>query len=327
MVVANIANNSTLTLGVTGTRTNNAYPTQDTSTTMIGRTSVLAAGEAGILFNTLNTSTNVNMTLNLTGVVLNNNYPANAVELNVNSASGSLGGTTTNSSFDRSGGGLIIQAANGQGGNYNITNSEFYQSDLQSILYNGLNPFNGTLTGTIQGNTIGSAAHAGSACTPGGSNCTGIDVNLIGGSGSIQLKIDTNTVQQFDGNGIRLAGNGSGSIHAKIQNNVIQNPLITAHGIDTNVGITAGATILGCFNITGNTITGTYANPGPGELGIHTRVRFLSEHRLPGMSGTGAANAKLFLASQNPGISSAKIFSEGNGVPGYQSGAACTTPL
>ena len=88
VVVANIANSSTLMLGVTGTRTNNAYPTQDTSTTMIGRTSVPAASEAGILFNTLNTSTNVNMTLNLTGVVMNNNYPANAVFLNTNSASG-----------------------------------------------------------------------------------------------------------------------------------------------------------------------------------------------------------------------------------------------
>ncbi|HEV7684120.1 MAG TPA: hypothetical protein VGO68_18460, partial [Pyrinomonadaceae bacterium] len=38
--VTNIANSSTLTLGITGTRTNNAYPTQDTSTTMIGRTAV-----------------------------------------------------------------------------------------------------------------------------------------------------------------------------------------------------------------------------------------------------------------------------------------------
>ena len=148
------------------------------------------------------------------------------------------------------------------GGTYNVTNSEFNQTDLQSILYSGLNPFNGTLQGTVQGNTIGTAGDAGSACTPGGSNCTGIDVNMIGGSGSIQRQIggadaQGNTVQQFDGNGIRVAGNGSGSVHANIQNNTIQNPFnLVAHGIDTNIGTTAGATIVGCFNITGNTISG-----------------------------------------------------------------------
>ena len=275
--VTNIASNSTLTLGITGTRTNNAYPTQDTSTTMIGRTSVPAASEAGILFNTLNTSTNVNMTLNLTGVVMNNNYPANAVLLNTNSASGSLGGTTNNSSFDRNAGGIIIQAQNGMGGTYNVTNSEFNQTDLQSILYAGLNPFTGTLQGTVQGNTIGTSASAGSACSPGGSNCTGIDVNMIGGSGSIQLRGAPEQrrpgVRRQWHPGRRQWQRAGPRDDSEQQ---IQNPFnLVAHGIDTNIGITAGAAIVGCFNITGNTVTGTYEDPGVGtQFRIHTRVRF-----------------------------------------------------
>jgi hypothetical protein len=107
----------------------------------------------------------------------------------------------------------------------------------------------------------------------------------------------------------------------------VQNPLgSVAVGIDTNIGTTTGAAIGGCFSISSNTLSGTFWDPGVGtQLGIHTRVRFSSEHRLPGMSGTGAANAVTFLGTSNPSAVG-KIFSEGNGVPGYQSGAACTTP-
>jgi Bacterial Ig domain/Calx-beta domain len=334
--VTQSANNTTLTLNVTGTRTNNAYPTQDSSTTEIGKTATAATSDQAFLFNTRTTATNVNATINFTGVVFNNTYPGNAVLMNPAAASGTFGGTTTNSSFDTTGGGVIIQAQNGMGGIYNITNSEFNRTALQHILYSGLNPYNGTLQGTIQGNTIGTAGQSGSACFPtSGANCVGIDVNMIGGTGAIRTKIggtvagQGNTIQQFDNIGIRIVGNGTGNpkVHSTIQNNTIQNPLgSVAHGIDTNIGTTAGANVEGCFVISGNTVTGTYDSSPGTQLGIHTRVRFVSEHRLPGMSGTGTANALTFLTAQNPGASG-KIFTEGNGVPGYQSGAACTTPL
>ena len=326
--VTNTANNSTLTLNVTGTRTNNAYPTMDTSTTEIGRTSPSGPfTNQAFLFNTSTAATNLNATINFTGVVFNNTYPGNAVLMNPSAASGSFAGTTTNSSFDTSGGGVIIQMQNGMSGNYSVTNSEFYRTALQHILFWGLNPYNGTFQGVVQNNTIGAAA-SGSACFPTtGANCVGIDVNLIGGTGAIQTRIQSNTVQQFDDVGIRFTANGTGALHANVLNNTVQNPLgLVAHGIDTNIGTTTGAAIVGCFNISSNTVTGTFEDPGVGtQLGIHTRVRFLSEHRLPGMSGTGAANALTFLTASNPGAAG-KIFSEGNGVPGYQSGAACTTP-
>jgi hypothetical protein len=326
--VTNTANNSTLVLNVTGTRTNNAYPTMDTSTTEIGRTSPSGPfTNQGFLFNSATAATNLNATINFTGVVFNNTYPGNAVLMNPIAASGSFAGTTTNSSFDTSGGGLIIQMQNGMSGSYSITNSEFYRTALQQILFSGLNPYTGTFQGVAQGNTIGAAA-SGSACFPTtGANCVGIDVNLIGGTGAIQTRIQSNTVQQFDGIGIRFTANGAGALHANVLNNTVQNPLgLVAHGIDTNIGTTGGATIVGCFSITGNTVTGTFEDPGVGtQLGINTRVRFLAEHRLPGMTGTGTANALTFLTTNNPGAAG-KIFTQGNGVPGYQSGAACITP-
>ena len=144
----------------------------------------------------------------------------------------------------------------------------------------------------------------------------------------IQTRIQANTVQQFDNIGIRFTANGQGDLHANVLSNTVQNPLgLVARGIDTNIGTTAGAAIGGCFSITGNTVSGTFEDPGVGtQLGIHTRVRFLSEHRLPGMSGTGAANAVTFLGSSNPSAVG-KIFCRGQAAsPGYQSGAACTTP-
>ena len=335
--IGNIANNTSTTIGITGTRTNNAYPTMDTSTTMIGNDAPSGANtQQGILLETFG-GTTISPTLNLTGVVFNNNYPQNAVDIQP-LTSGTLGGTTSGCSFDTNAGGVIISMQNAAGGTYDILNTEFNRTNLQSILYGAGNPTSGTLQGTIQGNTIGTAGQSGSACFPTtGSNCTGIDVNFIGGNGAIRLKIggsvagQGNTIQQFDGNGIRIVANGGAgetpALHATIQNNALQAPLGTvANGIDTNIGTTASSAVFGCFNISGNSVTGTYDNPGPGELGIHTRVRFLSEHRLPGMSGTGTANAQTFLTSQNPGAAG-KIFVEGTGVPGYQSGAACVTPL
>ena len=218
--IANTTNSSTLTLGITGTRTNNAYPTMDTSTTMIGNDAPNGSfTQQGILFETNTTGTSINMTLNINGVVFNNNLPQNAVDIQPVAASGTLGGTTKNSSFDTNAGGVIISVQNAEGGNYDVLNNEFNRTNLQSVLYSGANPTSGILTGTIQGNTIGTSGQSGSACvTPGGvagaSNCTGIDVNFIGGSGGIQLKIggtgagEGNTVQQFDGVGIRLKGKG-----------------------------------------------------------------------------------------------------------------------
>ena len=286
--VTNTANSSTLVLNVTGTRTNNAYPTMDTSTTEIGRTSPSGPfTDQAFLFNTSTAATNLNATINFTGVVFNNAFPGNAVLLNPNATSGSFAGTTTNSSFDTSGGGVIIQMQNGMAGNYTVTNSEFYRTALQHILFSGLNPYNATFQGVIQNNTIGAAA-SGSACFPTtGANCVGIDVNLIGGTGADQTRIQSNTVQQFDNSGIRFTANGQGDLHANVLNNTVQNPLgLVARGIDTNIGTTTGAAIGGCFSITGNTVSGTFEDPGVGsQLGIHTRVRFLSEHRLPADGG------------------------------------------
>ncbi|MEO8135995.1 MAG: Ig-like domain-containing protein, partial [Betaproteobacteria bacterium] len=335
ITVSNIANNSNLTLGITGTRTNNAYPVKDTGTTEIGKTvQTNTFTDQSLLFDTVSTASNVNMTLNLTGVVFKNSLPGNAVLINPIAASGTLGGTTNDSSFDTTAGGVIIQAQNGMSGTYNVTNSEFNRVNLQSILHAGANPYNAALSGTVSGNIVGTAGQSGSACEPLGGNCNGIQVNMIGGTGSISTKIQNNIVQEFGGIGILLTANGSASpdVNANILGNTVQNPSgLVAHGIQTNMGTTAGANIDGCINMTGNTVSGTFEDPGVGtQFGIVTNVRFLSFHRLPGYGGSptavgGPGNAVTdFIIANN--TTAGKVFTQAGGSGTYPGGAACATP-
>ena len=342
--VTNIASSSTLTLNITGTRTNNVYPTMDTSTTEIGKTTQTNTfTDQSLLFDAgLSTPTNVNMTLNITGVAFKNSLPGNSVLINPGSASGTFGGTTTDSSFDNTAGGVIIQAQNGMNGIYNVRNSEFNRVNLQSILYGAANPYNGAFSGSATDNHIGEdeTGTAGAACEPAAGNCHGIDVNFVGGSGSISTLIKNNVIQQFAGTGILVTANGSGSpdVNVNIFSNTIKNPLgFIAHGIQTNMGTTSGANVNGCLGIGGagvlkNDISGTYEDPGVGtQFGIVTNVRFLSHHRLPSYGGSstavggpGSAVTDFIIANNT---TSSKVFTQRGGSGDYPGGAACSTPL
>jgi hypothetical protein len=225
-----------------------------------------------------------------------------------------------------------------------VTNSEFNSVNLQSVLYSGANPYNGALSGTVSGNHIGEDSDgttAGAACQPAGGNCHGIDVNFIGGGGSISTRIQSNTIQQFAGTGIKVTANGSATPAPQVNVNMVSNTIkntigFVANGIHTDIGTTAGANIDACLGITGNTISGTYENPGVGaQLGIVTNVRFLSHHRLPGYGGSGTAvggagNAVTdFISANNTfpsNVAGGKVFTQRGGSGDYPGGAACSTP-
>ena len=336
--VTNIASNTTLTLGITGTRTNAVYPAVDTSTTEIGKdVQTDTFTNQSLLLDSVDTAANVNMTLNVTGVVFKNSMPGNSMLLNPIAGSGTFGGTTTNTSFHNTAGGVIIQAQNGMSGTYNVTNSEFNRVNLQSILYGAANPYSGALQGTVSGNHIGedTTNSAGAGCEPNPGNCNGIQVNFIGGSGSISTRIENNRIQQVSGNAIQVGANGTASpaVNVNIVNNTIQNPAgLVARGISTNMGASAGANVQGCLGITGNSITGTYEDPGVGvQLRIVTNVRFSSVHRLPGYAGsatsvgdpaTGATAA--FLNTNN--TAGGQVFTQVGGSGTSPGGAACVTP-
>ena len=337
--ISNTADNSTLNLSITGTRTNNAYPTQDTSTTVIGNTTANPAStttQQGILFETNTTGSNINMGLTVSGVAFNNNIPQNALDIQHLSASGTLTGSVTNSSFDTNAGGVIISMQNGsaaQTSSFNITNNEFNRTALQSILVAGANAYNGNITSIITGNTIGTSGQAGSAVYPtSGANANGIEVNMIGGSGSIATRIQSNTIQQFDNTGISERINGAGTMTSIVDSNTIREPFGSAPvGMNFNVGTSAGATAIGTFQITNNAIQGTYPDVGGGPEGLLTNVRFNATFKLPGYAGGGTDLTAVanYIAANNPGI----VGGTGNMIiqrssPGvYAGGAALVSPL
>ena len=352
VALSNMEAGSTLTLNITGTRTNNVYPAKDTSTTEIGKTTQTNTNtDQSLLVDLPVTGTTVTVALNLTGVVFNNSLPGNSVLINPAATSGTFSGTATNCSFDNTGGGVIIQAQNGMNGSYNVTNSEFNNVNLQSILYAGANPYNGAFTGTASGNHIGEDSNgttAGQACQPLlTSNCHGIDVNFIGGSGSISTRIASNTIQQFGGTAIsvKAASNQSADVNVNIVSNTIKNPTgFTPIGISTNIGLSANLAnpddnVDGCLGIGGagalkNTITGTYDSTcGCGStFGIVTNVRFLSHHRLPGYGGSatavgGSGNAVTDYIIANNTIGASQVFTQRGNSGDYPGGAACLTPL
>jgi VCBS repeat-containing protein len=318
--VANTTNNSTLDLSITGTRTNNAYPTQDTSTTIIGNTTANPAStttQQGILFETNTTGSNIDMGLNINGVAFNNNIPQNAVDIQQLSQSGTLSGSVQNSSFDTNAAGVIVSMQNGSAAetsSFNIINNEFNRSALQSILVAAANPYAGNLTSIITGNTIGTSGQTGSAIFPtSNANANGLEINFIGGTGSISTRIQNNTIQQFDNTGISIRANGGTAgdpvaINAIIDNNTIREPFDSPGGSPTgmliNMGTTAGATVVGTFQITNNLIQGTYPDVGGGPQGLLTNVRFNSSFLMPGYVG-GAADltaVENFIVANNPGI-------------------------
>src|SRR5205814_1821772 len=151
-----------------------------------------------------------------------------------------------------------------------MNNLVMTKAGLQSIDYfvNGASNAGSGLTGVIQGNTIGTSSPGnatGSACnralTLGG--CDGMTIDKDG-AGSMSLRIQGNTIQQVETNGIALGSNNSGSVNALITTNTIRQPGYTGGGANAqgnallfNVGATSGSTIQPCLNPTGNTISDT----------------------------------------------------------------------
>ena len=81
-----------------------------------------------------------------------------------------------------------------------LNNSSMTLAGLQSIDYFAPG---GSLTGIVQGNTIGTSGVANSACNPAvtGGGCNGMDIDQTT-AGALSVRVQSNTIQQFMTNGI-----------------------------------------------------------------------------------------------------------------------------
>jgi hypothetical protein len=224
-----------------------------------------------------------------------------------------------------------VTVAHGSSGTntFNVTNNNFQNHGSVSVNINRLGAVGftgfGLFSGTVSGNTIGTAgvANSGSAL---GSNT--IDVKTNGNGGTTRVAIVNNTIREIGNDGIRVIGrdaNTGHTLHARIQNNNIANFHASAlTGVRGELGAASGDIIAMCLNITGNTVTGAPQN------GI--RVRSVAGGSpppqialtMPAYDGTGAT----YLANQNPaatGLTANTSFANGNAGSTTTAGN-CTTP-
>lgn len=232
-----------------------------------------------IQINALGTS---NVDFVLTDSVFSNNHP------NVASGGGGIRFT-------------MGAAGSSAAGTFTITGNTFRDSNGTTIgITEGLG--NGSLSGTISGNTIGMAGvgSSGSAAESG--------ISLIMSElGSLNVTVTNNTIREYANHGIIVqtggtVSAGNGSLTATIQANTIHGPVTNAtapssNGIHVNAETMPGGTYQVCLVLGGsgalaNSIVGSGADNG-GLSGSDFRLqqRQNTTIRLPGYTGANNSEA------------------------------------
>jgi hypothetical protein len=243
--------------------------------------------------------------------------------------SSSLNITVNNSKFRNNFVGVTVAHGSSGTNTFNVTNNNFQNHGSVSVNINRLGAVSftsfGLFSGTVSGNTIGTAGVANSG-SPLGSNA--IDVKTNGNGGTTQVSILNNIIREIGNDAIRVIGrdaNVGHTLHARVQSNNIANFHASAlTGIRGELGAAAGDKITMCLNISGNTVVNAPQN------GV--RVRSVAGGSpppqitltMPSYDGTGAT----YLANQNPaatGLTANTSFANGNAGSTTTAGN-CTTP-
>jgi len=266
-----------------------------------------------------------NITASFQGDSIHNNSAFGIDAGTETTQSSSLNITVNNTKFHNNFVGVTVAHGSSGTNTFNITNNNFQNHGSVSININRLGAVSftgfGLFSGTVSGNTIGTAGVANSG-SPLGSNT--IDVKTNSNGGTIQVAILNNTIREIGNDGIRVVGrdaNTGHTLHARIENNNIANFHASAlSGIRGELGAAAGDKITMCLDIENNTVSGAPQN------GI--RVRSVAGGSpppqitltMPAYDGTGAT----YLANRNP---SGGTTSFANGNAGSTTTAGnCTTP-
>lgn len=174
-----------------------------------------------------------------------------------------------------------------------------------------------TFSGTISGNTIGTAGVPGSGATAG----PGVRVVSNGPSGTVTVAVTDNTIREVNNRGIDvLARDGGSTINATIRDNdVVVSGGLALEAIRVDAGALTTDAVTVCADIRGNTAT------APSLSGIRVRQRFTgTTFQLAGYAGAPTDNAAVaaFLAASN----TASGTQADNGGPGFTGVASCPAP-
>ncbi|HEU4887230.1 MAG TPA: hypothetical protein VFV49_05040, partial [Thermoanaerobaculia bacterium] len=280
----NIHNNSAKQFHIINTTNNDLTSFAITSSTFAN--TVAPNGGQGVLVESFDSGTSVNVSV---GTSQFSSLFTNAHQTAANSGSTQTialtGSTITNANAW-----TLIQASDGSTVNFNVTGNNGSTGALSDSNAINIKTDNADLagpasnaTGTINGNTIGTAAvGSGAEC---GGGCSGIQVAQQHG-GTVTVDIFGNNIRHVDAHGIRfLSGNGNGKLIANVSGNLIQDPdnspvqtlaaIIVAGGTVGADTVCAQATIGGTINpgawpVTAtnnmNRILGNW-DPTPGSVG------------------------------------------------------------
>ena len=230
--------------------------------------------------------------------------------------------TTTTSGVE--GGGVVISPF----GNSHTTLT-MNSNNIQGSVFSGIaideDGSTGTLSGTVNGNTVGTAATL-------NSGSQGNDIGLFAeGSVTETLAITNNNLFQYDNEaGISwLDREGNPLMNLTITGNTVSNPgSFGSWGILGETGAETGDNGTACVAMSGNSIKGS-AQAGQGGADFEFDQEFNTTIKLPGYTGTSQnTNAVVaFLEGQNTGngTPSGIATTSGSG-GGFTNAASCPTP-
>lgn len=321
----------TLTLNVTGSS--------------FGRTvAPLVSSQQGLLMQLANTSVS-NVDIGTSSFNKNGNGNGLAITVTDTASLGSSGAHSSvhNSSSMTENAAHVFMSTGGSGtAFFDVTNNAVMtKAGLQGIDYFvGTNSTaSGQITGVIQGNTIGTTGVASSACSAVGQGCDGMTLDKDG-AGALSLRIQSNTIQQVNTNGISLGTTVSNALNASIISNTIREPAGGANQGNAmlfNVGANSGSTTTACLNIGGAGVqniinsTSSWDINGSGSA-IFFNTKNATVTRQPGYAGGSIDDVAFaaFTTGRNTftsvGASPATFAQHFNGST-YGGGAACTVPL
>ena len=318
---------------VTGSGVNNAVIT-DTSgnlnLTVTGSTfsDASSSSEQGYGLN-VNANGSTNATVSVTGSTFTNNPDTDFYFLTDAAASGTNSVTFSDNTVT-GGGGMEMDPGGTSKTAITVDGNNIQKSSANGIgIDNGTQPTTAaTVTGTINGNTIGSPTVSDS----GGGNSIGV---FAEGSGTETLAITNNNLYQYyDFAGIYyIDREGGPAMNLTITGNTLADPggnatLGGAWGILGEGGALSTDNGTLCAAITGNTVAGS-GQPSLGSPDVELDQAGLVTYELPGYTGSQYdTNAvQNLVAGNNPNDGTPNVLATTNNTgPGFTGGPGCATP-
>jgi VCBS repeat-containing protein len=268
-------------------------------------------------------------TVSVTGSTFSNNF-GDHFQFSTDSASVGTNSVTFSSNTLTStvsgvlGGGVVISPFGNSHTTINVNSNNIQNSVFTGIAIDE-NGSAGTLTGTVHGNTIGTAAAA-------NSGSQGNDIGIFAeGSVTETLAVTGNNLFQYDNEaGISfLDREGNPVMNLTITGNTIAHPgTFGSWGVLGEAGAESGDNGTVCAAITGNSMTGS-AQPGQGGADFELDQEFSATIRLPGYTGSSQDTNAVVSFVQGGNISGgtpsgiATVSGSGGGFTG---GGGCPAP-